>query len=77
MSNGVDRVEELILSVAEKSIVGGAFLYMLYFFIGRFSTTQEKISDTLNRVCDVLIGMNLRLEQLEKRISALEGGDKT
>lgn len=58
-------MEEIIASVIEKSLVGGAFLLLLYHYVTRVTTTLEKISKTMDKI-------DMRFEQVEQRITRLE-----
>jgi hypothetical protein len=69
-------METLWTSIAEKTVVGGAFLYMLYFFLNRFVGTQDRIVDTLVQITGTLTSMNTRLDRLEAEISELKEGVK-
>jgi hypothetical protein len=68
--------EEVIAGLLEKSLVGGAFIYMLHFFLGKFASTLDNVSSTLDDVSTTLVNMNSRMEKVEQRLEKLEGGDK-
>lgn len=68
-------MEALIVSLLEKTIVGGAFIYLLYYFVSKFSVTLERISATLERISNTLLRMDIRFENLEKRVEQLEKGE--
>lgn len=57
----------------EKTLIGGAFVYMLHYFLGRFSTTLEGVGKTLEGVSHTLLKMNERLDSIEKRMEKVEG----
>lgn len=65
-------MEEIIAGVIEKSLIGGAFIYMLHYFFNKFATTLETISSTLFSVSDIMRKIDLRMEQVEKRVERLE-----
>lgn len=65
--------EQLIASILEKSLIGGAFIYMLHYFLGRFDKTLNELGNTLKDVSEILVTMNVRLDLIEKRIDLLEG----
>lgn len=66
-------MENIIASILEKSLVGGAFIYMLYMFVTKFSVTQEKIANTLIKVAKSLDSLDKRMGTLEARVTELEG----
>lgn len=68
-------MEEIVVSIIEKSLIGGAFLYMLYYFLGRFGNALESVSKTLESISSTLLRTNFRLDAIEERIKKLEGGD--
>lgn len=65
-------MEEVIVSLIEKSLVGAAFIYMLYFFLGQFSTSLQEVGKTLNDVSQTLLKMNTRLDNIERRMNEVE-----
>lgn len=65
-------LEELIASLIEKSLIGGAFLYMLHFFLTKFSTSLDNVGNNLKSVSDALLKMNIRLDNIEKRMDKVE-----
>ena len=65
-------MEQIIASVIEKSLVGGAFLYMLYHYTTRFTESLADVSITLKKVSTTMNRMDMRMEQMEKRIEKLE-----
>jgi hypothetical protein len=58
-------MEELIQGILEKSLVGGAFLYLLYMFTTKFNVTLERIADTLVEVSKSLNNLDERVRKLE------------
>lgn len=69
-------METLIASLLEKTIVGGAFIYMLHFFLTKFSVSLETISTHMQKMSETLLRTNARLDNIEERLDRLEGGDK-
>jgi len=65
-------MEAIIANLIEKSLIGGAFVYLLHYFLGRFSTALENVSKTLEGVSKTLLRMNLRLDSIEKRMDDIE-----
>lgn len=59
-------MEELILKIIENSIVGGAFLYLLYMFTNKFNVTLERIANTLVDVSQSLSNLDSRVKKLEE-----------
>lgn len=70
-------MDALIASILEKTLVGGAFIYLLHYFVTKFSATLERISHTLERISNTLLRMDIRFENLEKRVDQLEKGEGT
>ena len=65
-------MEDVFISVLEKSVVGGAFMYLLYHFISRFTCSLTDVSNTLRQISQTMNSMDMRMEQMEKRIEKLE-----
>lgn len=65
-------MEAVIASVIEKSLIGGAFIYMLHFFLTKFSTSLEQVTSTLNDISNTMKIMDTRMEGVEERIQNLE-----
>ena len=42
-----EGMEQLIASLLEKTLVGGAFIYLLHYFVNKQAVTLDKIADTL------------------------------
>jgi len=64
--------EQLIANIIEKSVIAGAFVFMLYHFMGRFSQTLDSIGETLQSVSQTLLAMNTRLDSIERRMDRIE-----
>lgn len=58
-------MEQLIANLLEKSLVGGAFIYLLYMFITKFSVSQELIVKTLGEISHTLSTLDERVKKLE------------
>lgn len=65
-------MEQIIASVIEKSLIGGAFVYMLHYFLTQFSASLEKVTTTLEDVSNAMKMMNARMQSVEQRIERLE-----
>jgi hypothetical protein len=85
-------MEEQVLSkVFEYSLVGGAFIYLLFFVTKRLdaalsknaemnatiSESMVKMSMTLVEVSGSLGQLNARMEMLERTVHDSKGGDKS
>lgn len=68
-------MEQLIAGLLEKSLVGGAFVYMLHYFLGRFSTTLEEVSITMSGVLTTLGDISDTMQNMDARITKLEERD--
>jgi hypothetical protein len=66
-------VNEIIAGVIEKSLIGGAFLYLLHYFVNVQTKLLSKISDTLLKVSNTLSSLDRRMSKLEQRVNDLEG----
>lgn len=67
-------MEQIIAGVIEKSLIGGAFIYMLHYFLTQFSTSLEKVTRTLEDVSNTMKMMDARMHIVEQRIERLEEG---
>jgi hypothetical protein len=65
-------VEELILKIIENSLIGGAFLFLLYQFVTKFTKTQEDIVSGLTQMSTTLVKVSETLNNLDERVKALE-----
>lgn len=68
-------MDALIVSLLEKSLVGGAFIYMLHFFLTRVSQTLEEVARNLAGIVNTLADISDTMKQMDARITKLE--DKT
>lgn len=65
-------MEDIIASVLEKTLVGGAFLFLLYHNNVNVLGAIRDIATTLTEVVTTLHKMDMRMEQVEKRIDRVE-----
>lgn len=65
--------EAIVASLLEKTLVGGAFIYMLHYFLTKFSKTLETISSHMSQISETLFRINVRLDNVEERLDKLEG----
>lgn len=70
--DGDETMEELILKVIENSLVGGAFLFLLYQFVTKFTKTQEAIVSGLQEISKTQSDISHTLTTLDERVKALE-----
>jgi hypothetical protein len=70
--DGSGKMEELILKIIENSLIGGAFLFLLYQFVTKFTKTQEDIVSGLTSVATTLLKVSETLNNLDERVKALE-----
>lgn len=69
---GMKQMEELILKIIENSLIGGAFLFLLYQFVTKFTATQQSIVSALNEMTKAMTEMSIYLKRLDERVSELE-----
>lgn len=67
-------IEQVVADVIEKSLVGGAFLILLFYFLGSFSKSVNSIAENMVNVSNTLDKVNTRLESVEQRLEHLERG---
>jgi hypothetical protein len=70
--DGDETMEELIYGILEKSLVGGAFLYLLYQFTTKFTKTQEDIVNGLTKMSETMSEISNTMSTLDERVKALE-----
>lgn len=66
-------MEELILKILENSLVGGAFLFLLYQFTTKFTVSQEKIVDGLAEMAKNQVEMVNTMSDISDTLSDLDG----
>lgn len=62
----------MVALFAEKGIIAGAFIYMLYLFLTKFSKTQETISETMLDISRTMLEIRLDIGSLNERVDVLE-----
>lgn len=72
-------MEQLWITIAEKSIVGAGFLMLLYYLINKNNATLMDICDSLTqlgeymqKMSENLLKLDMRMGMLEQRIMDLE-----
>jgi phage-related protein len=65
-------MEQVIGKVIETTVMGGAFLYLLHHVTTNFNTILNKITVAIEKIAETLLRIDMRVEQLEKRINELE-----
>ena len=65
-------MEQLIAGVLEKSLIGGAFLYLLWHNNITLVNSVKDIALTLTDVSNTLIKMDKRMEQVEQDVELLK-----
>ena len=65
-------MEQVVLSILEQSLLGGAFIIMLYYFLTKFAQTLDRVALSLEMVSTTMSNMDIRMESVERRLEALE-----
>lgn len=68
-------LEQLVLAVAEKTILGAGFFYLLHYLVKNMEAITQNLNVfgcTLQEVSKTLLKIDMRVEQLEGRIKDLE-----
>jgi hypothetical protein len=65
-------MDELIMKIIENSLIGGAFLFLLYQFVTKFTKTQENIVSALAQMSKTMGEMSIYLKSLDDRVKDLE-----
>lgn len=60
-------MSDLVAGVIEQSVVAGGFLLLLHYFINTQKDILSKFAEELAKFNNTLIGIDKRLEKLEKR----------
>jgi hypothetical protein len=63
---------DVIVGMLEKTLVGGAFLFLLYMFVTKFSVTLDNVSKTLIKISKAMESMDKRMAVFEERLKLLE-----
>lgn len=58
-------MEEIIASLFEKSIVYGAFLWLLWHILGEFNSALKENSRTMKEMSKTLVSLDKRLAKIE------------
>ena len=66
-------LDEMMNIIVEKGIVGGAFLFLLYQFITKFSTSQERIVDGLTKMQEGQLKMSETMTDISETLADLDG----
>ena len=74
-------MEQLINAVAGNptSVIAVALLLLIYYLIKnmeRMVNCMDIFSETLQKVSETLLRIDMRVEQLEERLNSMEGGNK-
>ena len=62
-------MEELVAIIAKEGLVSGAFIYMLYHFLSKFTVTQQEIANSVLRVSQDQQGIATSLDSVSKEMS--------
>lgn len=72
-------MEQVIAGILEKTLVGGAFLYLLYKFTSDFSVSQKdivkgltQIAGGMTKMSKTLVDVSTSLHNLDDRVKKLE-----
>lgn len=60
-------MEELIIKVFENSLIGGAFVYLLWYITKNFKEALDKNTLELRNISSTLSHMDKRIEKLEQK----------
>lgn len=67
-------MEQVIASILEKSLVGGAFLFLLYHNNVTLAGSIKEVANTLAEISKTMLSMDRRMEQVEKDVEKLKDG---
>ena len=73
-------MEELILGLAEKTVLGAGFFYLLHYLVKNMdgiTVNLTSFGEVLHKVSDTLLKIDMRVEQLEQKIKDLERRGET
>ena len=79
-------MEEVLAGVMEKSVISGAFIFLLYYVVNNMKSITDAINNSnkniidkmekfgvcLEGVGDTLLKIDMRIELLERRVNDLE-----
>lgn len=66
---------DILLGLAEKTILGAGFFYLLYYLVKNMETITQNLTlfgGSLSKVSETLLKIDMRIEQIEARIRCLE-----
>lgn len=66
-------MDQMLYNLGEKSVIAGAFVYLLVYFVGQNSKILGDIADTLKDISNTLANIDKRVEKLERRVNQMEG----
>jgi hypothetical protein len=61
-------MEQILISILENSIVGGSFVYMLFYITKNFKEALDKNTDQLEQISNTLNTMDQRISKLEEGV---------
>jgi uncharacterized membrane-anchored protein len=67
-------MEQVLISILENSIVGGFFVYMLFYITKNFKEALDKNTDQLEQISNTLNTMDQRISKLEKGLIFMDKG---
>jgi len=68
-------VESILVELAEKTVLGAGFFYLLYYLVKNMeaiTTNLTLFAGSLKEVSETLLKIDMRMEQIEARITRLE-----
>ena len=68
-------MESILVGVAEKTVLGAGFFYLLYYLVKNMeaiTTNLTLFAGSLKEVSETLLKIDMRMEQIEARITRLE-----
>lgn len=72
-------MESILVGIAEKTVLGAGFFYLLYYLIKNMETITTNLTlfaGSLKEVSEILLKIDMRIEQIEARITKLEEKEK-
>lgn len=65
-------MEGVVASLFETSLIGGAFVYLLWYITSTFKDAITKISDNLDKMSDQLGNISTNLQDTNDRLEVVE-----
>ena len=68
-------MESVLIGIAERTVLGAGFFYLLYYLIKNMeviTTNLTLFAGSLKGVSETLLKIDMRIEQIEARITKLE-----